>query len=170
MEYVYKKASLEELKQIWKKNIAANRGDKRWKVWKEEMIADNLANRAATFVVLLGNDPVGEGTLLFSPDCNAIRGRKILCDGRNTANINALRIEKAFEKQGHISKLVHQMEAYAAEHGYDYLTIGVEAKETRNLGIYLHWGYTEFVMSEEEDGALVLYYKKTLQHRISNHF
>lgn len=162
MEYFYKKASSEDLERIWEKNIAANRGDKRWKIWKKEMLADNLANRASTFVVLRGNDPVGEGTLLFSPACQAIRGRKTLCDGRTTANINALRIEKAFENQGHISKLVHQMEVYAAECGYDYLTIGVEAKETRNLGIYLHWGYAEFVMSEGEDGELVLYYRKKL--------
>lgn len=40
--------------------------------------------------------------------------------------------------------------------------LGVEAKETRNLSIYFHWGYNVFVMSEIEDGELVLYYKKTL--------
>ena len=34
MEYFYKKASSEELERIWEKNIAANRGDKRWKIWK----------------------------------------------------------------------------------------------------------------------------------------
>src|SRR5699024_10880851 len=141
--YFYKKASSEELERIWEKNIAANRGDKRWKIWKKEMLADNLANRAATFVVVRGNDPVGEGTVLMSPECQAIGDRKTLCDDRKTDNINALSIEKVLENQEHISKLVHQMEIYAADCGDDYLTIGVEAKETRNLGIYLHWGYAE---------------------------
>ena len=43
------------------------------------------------------------------------------------------------------------------------LTIGVEAKESRNLGIYLHWGYDGFVMSETEAEELVLYYRKELR-------
>lgn len=46
--------------------------------------------------------------------------------------------------------------------GLKALTIGVDAWETRNLGIYLHWGYDTFVMAEEEDGDLVLYYAKKL--------
>lgn len=55
------------------------------------------------------------------------------------------------------------MESYAAEHGYTFLTIGVEARETRNLGIYLHWGYDEFVTTENQEGQLVLYYRKKLE-------
>jgi len=46
------------------------------------------------------------------------------------------------------------------------MTIGVEAVEARNLAIYLHWGYTEFVHSEVElefdHEALILYYAKNL--------
>ena len=54
------------------------------------------------------------------------------------------------------------MEAYAAEAGLDRLTIGVEAAEARNLAIYLHWGYTEFVYSETDCGELILYYAKNI--------
>jgi hypothetical protein len=39
----------------------------------------------------------------------------------------------------------------------------VEAKETRNLGIYLHWGYRTLVHWAEEDGEPVLYYAKPLR-------
>lgn len=87
---------------------------------------------------------------------------KKLCDGKETANLNALRIQKEYENKGHISKLVKEIEKYALLSGYSYLTIGVEAKETRNLAIYLHWGYNEFVMSAKEDGELVLYLRKKL--------
>lgn len=92
--------------------------------------------------------PIGEGTLLFSPQCNAIRGRTQLADGRRTANINALRIRKKHEGKGYISALVRMMEQHASENGYTHLTIGVEARETRNLAIYLHWGYDELVTAE----------------------
>ena len=57
-------------------------------------------------------------------------------------------------------------EEYARKLGYTYMSIGSEARESRNLAIYLHFGYTKFIMSEiddeEEDSPLVLYYKKEL--------
>jgi len=79
------------------------------------------------------------------------------------ANVNALRIEKAFEGQGHISKMVRLMEDFARERGCEELTIGVEARRARNLAIYLHWGYRRLVHCETEDGELVLYYAKPLK-------
>ena len=142
-------------------NIAKNPDDPRWTKWKEEYISYNRSGMAKTFVAVCDGHPVGEGTLLFSSECKAVRGREGLVNAY-TANVNALRICKEYEGQGHISKLMHMMEAYAVARGYTCLTIGVEAAETRNLGIYLHWGYDAFVMSETDEGELVLYYKKTI--------
>ena len=177
MEYTYKEASREELEAQWAKNIAANASDARWADWKQYVIADNESGICKTFVVMYGESPaaatpaaaipaaatpVGEGTLLFSPKCGAINGRRDLADGERVTNINALRIEKAHEGKGHISKLVKLMEQYARCAGYTAITIGVEARSARNLAIYLHWGYTKLVRAETEDGELVLYYEKTL--------
>lgn len=86
-----------------------------------------------------------------------------MADGETVANVNALRITKEYEGQGHISTMVRRMEQYALAQGYHRLTIGVDARETRNLAIYLHWGYCDFVMAAEEDGELVLYYAKELK-------
>ena len=158
----YRKATLEDLEQIWNRSIQENPDDPRYLRWKQEFIANNISGAAATFVICIDGDCVGEGTLLLSPECRAIRGRTCLCDGRTSTNINALRIRKPFEGQGHISKLVKTMESYARSIGLTSITIGVEAAETRNLSIYLHWGFDHFLMHEEEDGSLVLYYEKTL--------
>lgn len=160
--YEYHIATLPELEQIWNKNIQANPEDIRWRAWKREYISYHTEGKGTTFLVLCDGIPVGEGTLLFSPECNAIRGRTVLADGHSCVNLNALRIEKAHEGNGHISKLVHLMEAYAVNLGYSTITIGVEAAETRNLSIYLHWNYNHFVLSEIEDDCLVLYYAKQL--------
>lgn len=160
--FSYKKASLEDLNRLWDRNIAENPGDERWIRWKKQFIDDNISSAAATFVVLAGHEPVGEGTLLLSPACRAVRGRTVLCDGRNTANINALRIQERYEGQGHISAMMKALTAYAKSIGITRLTIGVEPCETRNLGIYLHWGFDQFLVAEEEDGALVLYYGKDI--------
>lgn len=160
---IQRKATLEDLEYLWNRNIAENPEDSRWVRWKEKYIAYNQSGQGQTFSVLCDGYPVGEGTLLFSPDCSAVAGRRELADHQTVANINALRIRKEYEGKGYISALVRLMEQYAAENGYTRLTIGVEAQETRNLGIYLHWGYTHFVGAETEDGVLVLYYAKDLQ-------
>jgi GNAT superfamily N-acetyltransferase len=146
-EYKYQEASVSELVLRWDKNIADNMGDERWITWKTQFIEDNRDNKCKTFVVLHEEEPVGEGTLIFFPEY---------------AEINALRIDKKYEGQGHISKLVKVMEQYAKHKEYKSLIIGVEAKETRNLGIYFHWGYNTFVKSAIEDGELVLYYSKMM--------
>ena len=159
----HRKATLEDLETLWDKNIRENPDDSRYIRWKRQFVDDNLRGAAATFVIVADGEPVGEGTLLLSPECRAIRGRTALCDGLSTANINALRVQQAWEGQGHISRLMKAMEAYARSIGITRLTIGVEAAETRNLAIYLHWGFDTFLMHEEEDGALVLYYGKDLE-------
>ena len=128
---------------------------------KKQLIEDNLAGKCRTFVVVIDGRPVGEGTLLLSPDCFALAGLPQLADGTNT-NINGLRIRKPYEGQGHVSKLVRFMEDWAREQGYKSINIGVSACEARNLGIYLHWNYTKFVCHEIDDGELVLYYEKPL--------
>lgn len=158
----YRKATLEDLNTLWDRHIRENPEDSRYIRWKEQFLADNSRNAAATFVIVDGNVPVGEGTLLLSPDCRAIRGRTELCDGAAVANINALRVCKDYEGQGHISALIRTMEEYARAIGITRLTIGVEAAESRNLAIYLHWGFDRFLMHEEEEGTLVLYYGKDL--------
>lgn len=160
--FEYRVATKEDLEQIWNMNIADNLDDERWVAWKQKYIAYNTEKKAITFVVVCDGKPIGEGTLLVHPDCTAIKGRTSLADGQTTANINALRIRKEFEGQGHISKLVKLMEDYAFGHGISTLTIGVEAKETRNLAIYLHWGFNEFLFEDNEDNELILYFQKDI--------
>lgn len=160
--YRYKLASEMELDQIWIKNIDDNPGDGRWVQWKKTAMENHLSGSCKTFVALYGDAPIGEGTLIFSPENDAIGGRLKLADGVGTANINGLRMDHAHGGQGHMSKLVRLMETYAAEKGYRELSIGVEARETLNLAIYLHWGYDSFIFSEVEEGALVLYYRKRI--------
>ena len=160
--WVYQKASAGQLELLWNRNIARHNQSDQWRAWKEEYLFYNRTGMAITFAAVQDGDPVGEGTLLLSPDCAAIRGREALCDGLTTPNVNALCIQEKWEGQGHISALMRVLEQTAAEMGIRHLTIGVEAKETRNLAIYLHWGYNRFVHTENEDGTLVLYYAKDL--------
>ena len=157
-------ASEKDLEIIWNKNIKRHPNDDRWKRWKDEYIGYNVSGKATTFVVANNEDVVGEITILFSPECKPVYQKKQLCDAKTIANLNAFRIEKKFEGKGYISKLLKIVEIYAKEKGYKELSIGVDAKETRNLAIYLHWGYNNFIFGEidKDDNELVLYYKKQI--------
>ena len=161
----YRIATLKDLEEIWDMNISDNPNDKRWLRWKEKYISYNLEKKAVTFVVVVDGKLVGEGTLLLNPECDAVKGKHFLVDGKTVANVNALRIRKEYEGQGHISKIIKLMEEFAINNRIETLTIGVEARETRNLSIYLHWGFDSFIFNETEDGELILYFKKELKRQ-----
>ena len=158
----YRQATIEDLEKIWDKDIEQNKGEDCYIRWKQQYMEYNETGKATTFVVLDEDEPIGQITVLFSPECSAVKNRPLLCNGKTKANMNAFRIDKKYEGQGHISKLVKMAEKYAKDKGITYLTIGSEAKESRNLAIYLHFGYKEFITSLIEDGELILFYGKSI--------
>jgi len=149
-EFQYKLATREEITKRWDKNIADNPSDEEW-VKRKAIGLENFDDEDfKKFVIMHGDDPIGEGTLIFEED---------------NVDIQALRIDKHYEGQGHISKLVKVMEQYARDNGCTNATIGVEPNETRNMSIYFHWGYTNFEKAEmklRDDEPFILYYSKKL--------
>lgn len=113
----YKKANIDDLEKIWDKDIAENNKEECWVRWKNQYIDYNKMGKATTFVVLDNNEPVGQITVLFSPECSAVKNRPMLCDGKTIANMNAFRIDKNYEGQGHIFNLVKMAEEYAKAKG-----------------------------------------------------
>lgn len=160
-------ATVQDLEQLWHYNITAHPEEPAWVRWRDEFLAYNQQKQAVTFAVICNGEAVGEGTLMLSPLCKPVRNHPELADGCTVGNINALRIRKEYEGQGHISRMVKLLEQHAKALGLQRLTIGVEAAETRNLSIYLHWGYTRLVSWETEDGELILYYEKELNEKRS---
>ena len=158
-----KKASLEDLEAIWDRSIAENPGDERYLRWKESFIGPNIRCEAATYLIMDDQIPIGEVTLdYFAAGYGNHGSRHLLADGEKTAYVTALRIQDHYEGNGYISQLMRYMEADAKSIGFERLTIGVEAAEARTLAIYLHWDYNQFIMAEEDDGELVLFYAKKL--------
>ncbi len=160
--FIYRKANLKDLNTIWDKDIKENKDDKRYIKWKESFINSNKNGDIVTFVVLNDGDPIGQCTIVLNVNNIKFKCKNFLCDGKEKAYLSTIRIEKQFEGQGHISKLVKTVEDFARKKGFYYLTIGVEAKESRNLAIYLHFDYTNFITSELDDDTLILFYQKSL--------
>ena len=163
---IYRMATIKDLENVWDRDIEKHPDDSRWKRWKKEYIEYNKNDEVKTFVAVDGSKVVAQITVVFKTNVKAVLGKEKLCDGKTICNMNAFRCDKEYEGKGHISKLVKLGEEYAKSIGYKYITIGSEARETRNLSIYFHFGYNEFLMSEldneEEDSPLVLYYGKNL--------
>ena len=162
----YRIATIDDLNSVWDKDIERNQDDERWKRWKKEYIEYNKSDELKTFVAVDNGNVIAQISVVLKTNVKAVLGKKLLCDGKYIANMNAFRCDKEYEGKGHISKLVRLGEEYARKLGYKHMSIGSEARESRNLAIYLHFGYTEFVMHEfdadEEDRPLVLYYRKRL--------
>jgi len=149
-------ATKQDLEKRWDYLIAENAGDKRWQIWQEQTIKDNNKGTKKSFIALLDNEIVGEVTLVMS-----------------NFELNGLRVNKEYEGRGIASGLVKFVEAWATKHGLEYLMIGVEPREVRNMQIFFHWGYTEFLnysidkyppKDENDSGEEVfaLYYRKKL--------
>ncbi len=160
--FEYLPATEEMLDILWEKNIARHPGDDRWVNWRIDYKEYNKSGWAKTFAVVKDAEPVGEGTLIFNPNCKATAGNLLLTNGKDRVYLNALRIEKQYRGNGHISAMVKLMENYAREKGYKYITIGVDDSNEKNKAIYTHWGYIDLVFTEVEDNELVLYLGKDL--------
>ncbi|MBO5947902.1 hypothetical protein J6Q66_03600 [bacterium] len=80
--FTYRKATSEDLEKIWNKDIKNNPNEECWIRWKEQYINYNKNGEAITFVVLDDDNPIGQITVLFSPNCSAVKNRPLLCDGK----------------------------------------------------------------------------------------
>ena len=161
----YRIATIDDLEKVWDKDILRHMDDPNWKRWKREYIEYNKNREAITFVAENKGDIIAQISVVLKNNVKAVLGKPFLVNSE-TINMNGFRCDKAYEGQGHISKLVKMGEEYAKRLGYKYASIGANAKNTRNLQIYFHFGYTQFLKAVEElegdEMATVLYYKKEL--------
>ena len=108
----YRIATKAEFDLLWDRNISADPGEPMWPIWRERFENRIRLGQAITFAVVLDGDPVGEGTLEMDTGKDPR-----LCNGKDTAYLSALRIYKAHEGQGHISRLVKTIENHAKSKG-----------------------------------------------------
>ncbi len=158
----YRRATQKDLEKIWEKDIQENLGDSRYLRWKDEFINANKLGDIITFVVLKNDEPIGQASIVLNKNNIKFECRDLLCDEKEKAYISTLRIEKQFEGQGHISRLMKIIEEFAKNKDIKFLTIGAEAVESRNLAIYLHLGFDKFVTSLVDSGDLILFYQKEI--------
>lgn len=136
-------ATLEELEQWWDNRIARNPEDNSWVIWKNNFIEENLNGKRKTFFVFDNNKYIGQGTLLFE-------SADSIMTGNGKAEIIKLEIIKEERGKGIATKIYQKLKSYAKSVGIKILTIGVEPCEIRNIQIYFHWGFTNYLQCISE--------------------
>ncbi len=159
-------ATIKELEDWWNKKIEKQPNNPAYKIWKETFVKGNVEGSRKTFFVFNENGYVGQGTLLLESEDKDMTG-----DGK--AEIIKLEINPEFRGQGIATKIYETIKNYAKSVGVKTLTIGVEPCEVRNMQIYFHWGFVNYlklitetfpprVAGGEGEVITVLCYSKTI--------
>jgi len=170
----YAPATPDTLELHWNTEIAENLGDARYIAWKQDYMHENASGKYKTFYAFDDAKIIGQVTLVLHPDTMELDGQTELANNDDIAHICGLRVYKEYEGKSIASGLMRYIYNWARGHGIRYMTIGVEPHETRNVEIYTHWGFAEFVKeviekypprNENDSGeeVLVHYYKKKIQ-------
>jgi len=165
--FICKIATREELLKRWEYLIEIHPGKNDWITYRENAIR-NFDNRSTiSYLGFLNNEIICEATAYIAP--SAFEGdisdsSKLLND--NMAYLAAFRTNKEYEGKGYFRKLYDFMEKDLKEKGYTELCLGVGPEAVRNIKIYFHLGFTEYIKTlieynqSEED--VILFYKKKI--------
>lgn len=159
-------ATIQELEDWWNKKIEKQPNNPAYKVWKNNFVNGNKTGERKTFFVFDDGDYIGQGTLLLT-------SKDFVMTGNGKAEIIKLEINREHRGKGIATKIYKAIEDYAKENNIHTLTIGVEPCEVRNMQIYFHWGFVEYMQCITEtfpptekggkgETITVLCYKKTI--------
>ena len=157
-------ATEELLIKKWNTEIEKHNNSDVWKKFKTESLR-NINNRIV-YMGILNDEIITEATAIISKNDMDMQNKDELI-GKGKAYLTAFRTNKEFENQGYFSKLYSFMEEDLKKRGFKSLTLGVEPCETRNIQIYLKWGFAKYIKTDYEyyingEKILVNYYEKEL--------
>ena len=145
MNYICKIATLDEMKEKWNYEIEHAENKYNWKIWKESAIKRVKEGKSIAYYGILDGKIISEDTVY----------------------LNAFRTIEEYQGKGYFTSLFKFMLDDLKARGYKKVTLGVEPCEIKNIQIYFHYGFNEYVKSAYEeypDGEKILvnYYAKTL--------
>lgn len=131
-------ATIDELNDWWDDDIAHNPSDKSLFEFKRRFVEGNKTGTRKTFFAFENKKYIGQCTLLFE-------SKDKLMTGNGKAEIIKLELIQEERGKGYATKIFETVKSYAKERGIKTLTIGVEPSEIKNMQIYFHWGFKNFL-------------------------
>lgn len=164
MAYICKIANLDEMEEKWNYEIEHAQNKSNWIVWKKSALERVKRGQSIAYYGILDGKIISEATA--SIDKTIVQNSEGLIS-EDTVYLNAFRTIDEYQGKGYFTPLFEFMLNDLKSRGYKRVTLGVEPCEVKNIQIYFHYGFTEYVKSATEkypDGEQVLvnYYAKTL--------
>lgn len=166
--FVCKIATREELLKRWEYLVEIHPGNNDWVVYKENALRNFDNKNTISYLGFLNDKIICEATAYIKED--AFVGdisdlTNLLVEGM--AYLAAFRTNKEYEGKGFFSKLYKFMENDLKEKGYSELSLGVGPEDVRNIEIYFHLGFREYIKTlvEKENSKedVILFYKKRIK-------
>ena len=165
--YICKIANKDELIKRWEYLVNIHSGNELWVKFKERTI--NLFDEGSIipYIGILNGEIICEATAYINE--SAFVGDISEPDGLlsdDMAYLAAFRTNKEHEGQGYFSKLYKFIEEDIKQRGYKALSLGVGPDEKRNIEIYHHLGFTDYIKTitnkEDSGNGDIVFYKKEI--------
>lgn len=171
--FICKVANRDELLKRWDYLIEIHPGNNKWCGFKENALKHFDENSTISYLGFLNNEIICEATAYiknsaFIGDISEPAG--LLSD--SMAYLAAFRTNKEYEGKGYFGKLYKFVEDDLKNRGYKELSLGVGPEAVRNIEIYFHLGFREYIKtiieheisngdpSKQEDDVILFYKKK----------
>lgn len=172
-KYICKIATRDELLKRWDYLIKIHPGNNKWVEYKENALKHYDELSTISYLGFLNDEIICEATAYIKE--SAFLGDISDPSGllsNNMAYLAAFRTNKEYEGKGYFSKLYNFIENDLKEKGYKELSLGVGPEAVRNIEIYFHLGYRDYIKTvieyeqstdnpdKKED--VILFYKKKI--------
>ena len=165
--FICKVANREELLKRWDYLIEIHPGNNKWVKFKENALKHYDEKSTISYLGFLNDEIICEATAYindsaFIGDISEPSG--LLSD--SMAYLAAFRTNKECQGKGYFSKLYNFVENDLKKKGYTELSLGVGPEEVRNMEIYFHLGFTDYIKTLIENNSssedVILFYKKKI--------
>ena len=174
MSYICKVAIRDELIRRWDYLNSINPGSK-WKTFRENALKHFDEKSTISYLGFLNDEIICEATAViqdsaFIGDIDEPAG--LLSD--RMSYLAAFRTNQEYEGQGYFRRLYDFVESDLKKRGYTELSVGVGPEAVRNMEIYFHLGFRDYIktviqyepseedpLKQEED--VIIFYRKKIR-------
>ena len=149
--YICKRGNKEDLLKRWNYLVDIHPGNNSWIVFRENNIRNFDNNYIIPYYGILNDKVICEITAYIRPE--AFIGDIDNPEGLYSdtmAYLAAFRTDKEFEGKGYFSTLYKYVEEDLKRMGYTEFSLGVGPEAVRNIEIYFHLGYRDYIKTTIE--------------------
>ena len=161
--YVCKVADRDELIKRWKYLVEIHPVNNIWEKFKDNALNNFDNDNTISYVGILDGEIICELTAYIKEEAfidDIDDYDDLLSEER--CYLAAFRTNKEYQGNGYFSILFDYVVEDLKRRGYKELSLGVSPEEVRNMEIYFHLGFRDYIKSTTQDNELILFYKKDL--------